>query len=102
MMAHEGKEATVWDKLSQGRGYRLLLDAPMARFGSASTHPPVAFVLGLALTVVGCGAGTSEADDPGDRQGSEMTKESGFGGEESEGAEDVEPADHDIEVPPAP
>lgn len=74
----------------------------MARFGSASTRPRVAFVLGAVSLLVGCGGGTAAARDADSKQDAEMTRESGFGGEESEGAEDVEPADHDIEVPPAP
>jgi len=88
----------MWDELSLPGGYRLLLDAPMARFGSASTLVIVVFLLPLA----GCGGSTARAADPDGEQGSEMTKESGFGGDEAEGDEDVEPADHDIEVPPAP
>lgn len=92
----------MWDNLSLPGWYRLSLDAPMARFGSASTHRPVAFVLGAVFLAAGCGGSKPSARDPDGKQGSEMMKESGFGGEESEASEDVEPAEHDIEVPPAP
>ncbi len=92
----------MWDSLSQPRWYRLSLDAPMARFGSASTCLGAGFVLGAIFVFVGCGGGQPAAEGPDGEQRTEMTKESGFGGEESDSADDVEPADHDVEVPPAP
>ena len=92
----------MWDNLSQPGWYRLFLDAPMARFGSASTALRVGVVLFGLIVCVGCGGSTSGAESPDGKQGAEMTKESGFGGEEFEEADDVEPADHDVEVPPAP
>lgn len=70
----------------------------MVQSGSARTATTVAIVLSL----LGCGGGVSEAKAPEDEQGTEMTRESGFGGERTGAEEDIEPADHDIEVPPAP
>lgn len=51
---------------------------------------------------VGCSSSQGDAKDAGDRHDAETTEE-GFGsGDGSAGDEDIEPADHDIEVPPAP
>jgi hypothetical protein len=74
----------------------------MVGFGSAHTRAIVVIVLSLAFGAAACGGGSSEAKGADDEQESEMTGESGFGGEELPPEEDVEPADHDIEVPPAP
>jgi hypothetical protein len=74
----------------------------MVRFGSAYALWRVAILLALTQPVLGCGGDKPEVKRPIGGQGAEMTAESGFGGEAEEADEEVEPADHDIEVPPAP
>jgi hypothetical protein len=70
---------------------------------NGSSYRGVGRALALAAVCVlfGCGGPSKDAQGPGAAQGSEMTGEGG-GQRFADELEDVDPAEHDIEVPPAP
>ena len=74
------------------------LDVQMLENGSGYT----AIYLLLMWVMVGCGPNKPDPNDADRPQGREMNDESKKGTSFAPPPEDVEPADTDIEVPPAP
>ncbi len=75
----------------------------MARIGSAHFRNTL-FALSLLMGAAACGDSKADAKSPGTEQDPEMTRQNGGGGGDPSlpPLEEVEPAEEDVEVPPAP
>jgi hypothetical protein len=69
---------------------------------SAAAHRLGIGLLLAVLSLLGCASGKGDPKDGDKAQPGENTNEGFSSGGSQKGLEDVEPADHDIEVPPAP